>query len=435
MNTIATTGRLAILAGLLLTGTMVPAPALAQEELTVLGAEVHLNNMRALAQWQGGVDNLAEFEAGNSAKVTYVTGTTTSLQESLTRLGALDKTAEDVIYVNQLDANSRLTSYLEPLDQVLAAGTVAGFPEQWPAGVVASASFDGKLYLLPLRCGTFTLWYNDRIFSELGISAPPRTPDELYEIAKKGTFTRPNGEQVFGFAPRGDKWSLTEDMTVMARMFGGDLITQDFKVVLNQAPAVAAIKLLQRMYQEGIMPPNWAALDGSAQAEMFRSERLSMVIGGANYDGQYNKAQDSKIAGHAVPAHLPLVAELQTPAKPFSESVIWYWGVGVLHGADNQALANKFVQHIATAPVQQELAANGNGPCTTDVLADLAKTSPGMKLAQDIFAVSRPTIPAHPNMNQVRDLMGETIQNIVVNGLDAQAELDAVARRIERLLN
>ena len=38
-------------------------------------------------------------------------------------------------------------------------------------------------------------------------------------------------------------------------------------------------------------------------------------------------------------------------------------------------------------------------------------------------------------MNQVRDLMGEAIQNIVVNGLDAQTELDAVARRIERLLN
>jgi multiple sugar transport system substrate-binding protein len=435
MTRTRTRGHLALLAGGLLLGTMLPGAAAAQQDLTVLGLEVHLNNMRALAQWEGGVDNLASFETDNNAKVNYVTGTTNSLQEALTRLGSLDNTAEDIIYVNQLDANSRLTSYLQPLDQVLAPNTVAGFPDQWPAGVVASASFDNKLYLLPLRCGTFTLWYNDRIFSELGIAAPPKTPDELYEIAKKGTFTRPNGEQVFGFSPRGDKWSLTEDMTVMARMFGGDLITQDFKVALNQPPAVAAVKLLQRMYKEGLMPPNWAAIDGSVQAEMFRSERLSMVIGGANYDGQYNKATDSKIAGHAVPAHLPLLAELQTPEKPFSESVIWYWGVGVLHGSTDKDLADKFVQHIASAPVQQELANNGNGPCTTGVLAEMAKTSPGMKLAQDIFAVSRPTIPAHPNMNQVRDLMGEAIQNIVVNGLDAQTELDAVARRIERLLN
>ena len=58
-----------------------------------------------------------------------------------------------------------------------------------------------------------------------------------------------------------------------------------------------------------------------------------------------------------------------------------------------------------------------------------------MKLAQQIFAISRPTVPAHPNMNQVRDIMGETVQNIVVNNLDAQAELDKAAARIKRLLN
>jgi multiple sugar transport system substrate-binding protein len=431
-NTVGRT--LVVLAGLSLGATALPVASLAQQkELTVLGLDVHRDNMRAMGKWQGGVDNLADFEAQNDAKVTYVSGTTTSLQESLARLGSLDKTKEDVIYVNMLDANSRLTSYLAPLDDALAPGAVAGFPDQWSPSVVASAKFNDHLYLLPVRCGTFTLWYDDRIFAERGISGPPKTPEELYEIAKKGTFTQPNGEQVYGFSTRGDKWSLTEDATVMARMFGGDLITQDFKVVINQPPAVAAIKLLQRMYKEGIMPPNWATIDGSAQAEMFRSERLSMVIGGANYDGQYN-TPDAKINGHAVPAHLPLLSELQTPQKPFSESVIWYWGIGILHGATDKELAQKFVQRVASADVQKELAANGNGPCTVGVLSDMAKTSPGMKLAAEIFPVSRPTIPAHPNMNQVRDIMGEAIQNIVVNGLDAQTELDNVARQMQRLL-
>ena len=74
------------------------------------------------------------------------------------------------------------------------------------------------------------------------------------------------------------------------------------------------------------------------------------------------------------------------------------------------------------------------GPCTKAVLAEMGKKSPGLKLAEEIFAVSRPTIPAHPNMNQVRDLMGEAFQDIVVNGLDAQSELDRVAQRIKRLL-
>jgi multiple sugar transport system substrate-binding protein len=406
-----------------------------EKDLTVLGLEVHLNNMRGLGFAKGGYDNLADFEKSENAKVTYVTGTTTSLQEALTRLGTLSSTKEDVIYVNQLDANKRLTTYLAPLTPDVTTRKIEGFPDRWPAGVIASATFDGKLYLLPLRCGTFTLWYNDRIFSDLGIAGPPTTPDELYEIAKKGTFTRPNGEKVFGFLPRGDKWSLTEDMTVLARMYGGDLISQDFDVGFNKPPAVAAVKLLQRMYKEGLMPPNWTSIDGNSQAEFFRSERVTMVIGGANYDSQYNKTGDSKIAGHAIPAHMPLIAELKTPQVSYSPSTIWYWGVGVLAGSQNKPLAYDFVEHIAEPKAQAELAANGNGPCTSDVLAEMAKTSPGMKLAQQIFAISRPTVPAHPNMNQVRDIMGETVQNIVVNNLDAQAELDKAAARIKRLLN
>lgn len=412
-----------------------PVRAADPEELTVMGLEVHLNNMRARGFAAGGVDNLADFEKGHNAKVEYITGTTTSLQEALQRLGPLQNTKEDVIYVNQLDANKRLTNFLAPLTPTFTDRHVQGFPDKWPAGVVASATFGDKLYLLPIRCGTFTLWYNDRIFKELGISGPPTTPEELYEIAKKATFTRPNGEQVFGFSPRGDKWSLTEDMTVLARMYGGDLITQDFDVTINQPPAVKAVQLLQRMYKEGIMPPNWASVDGSALAELFRNERAAIVIGGANYDSQYNKTGESKVAGHAIPAHMPLVAELKTPEVSYSPSTIWYWGVGIFNGASDKDLAYDFVEHIAEPQVQKELAVNGNGPCTTDVLAELAKTSPGMKLAEEIFAISRPTIPAHPNMNQVRDLMGETIQNIVVNGLDAQSELDRAAERIKRLLS
>ena len=426
-----------VFAAALMLGTAVGTAALAQDgskELTVMGLEVHLNNLRARGFAKGGIDNLADFEQSTGSKVEFITGTTNSLQEALQRLGPLSETKEDVIYVNQLDANSRITKFLSPLTPEVTSRSIEGLPDQWPAGVVASATFDDKLYLLPLRCGTFILWYNDRIFGELGISAPPKTPEELYDIAKKGTFTRPNGEQVYGFSPRGDKWSLTEDMTVLARMYGGDLIAQDFDVALNKPPAVAAVTLLQKMYREHIMPPNWATLDGNAQAELFRSERVSMVIGGANYDGQYNKQADSKIAGHAIPAHLPLVAALKTDKVDFSPSVIWYWGVGVLNGSTNKGLAYDFVAHIAEPQVQRELAINGNGPCTKAVLAEMGKKSPGLKLAEEIFAVSRPTIPAHPNMNQVRDLMGEAFQDIVVNGLDAQSELDRVAQRIKRLL-
>jgi multiple sugar transport system substrate-binding protein len=408
--------------------------ALAQESkpLTVLGLDVHQSNLRALGFAKGGVDTLLPFEKATNSKVVFSTGTTTSLQESLQRLGTLSSTTEDVIYVNQLDTNARVKSFLAPLTPYAAKKPLPGFPQQWPAGVIAAATIDGNLYTLPIRCGTFTLWYNDSVFADKGI-AVPRTPEELYAAAKAGTFTRPNGEKVFGFSSRGDKWGITEDLAVLSRMYGGDLVTPKMEVVINQPGATKAVELLTRMYAEGLMPPNWTSIDGSSLIQLVRDERVTLSLGGANYGPQFNNGQ-GKISGHAKPAHMPLAKELWTDKITYSPSVIWFWGVSILKGSANKDLAYDFIAHVAKPDVQLDMAKNGNGSCLLDILEARAVDDPGMKLSLDIFKISWPPIPSHPRMNQVRDLIGETIQNIVVNKLEAKPELDRLAQRIKRIL-
>ena len=56
-----------------------------------------------------------------------------------------------------------------------------------------------------------------------------------------------------------------------------------------------------------------------------------------------------------------------------------------------------------------------------------------MQIQAEIFSVSRGPLPANPNINQIRDILGETIQNIVVKDLDTQSELDDLAKRMTRL--
>lgn len=424
-----------LVAGLMAGVAMSPGTAAAQDEptLTVMGLGVHMDNLRATGTAEGGVDSVAPFEAETGASVSFITGTTNSLQEALVRLGPLNRTIEDVIYLTDYEADERLAGFLAPLTPAVESG-IPGYPEQWSAGALDALTFDDHLHALPMRCGTFIMWYNDLIFDEVGLSGAPTTPEELHEFARQATFTRPNGEQVFGFLPRGDKWSLPQDLTVLARMFGGDLITMDLEVVINEPPAVATIQMLQDMYREGILPPNWTSINGAAQIDLFRTGRASMSLGGANYAVQYG-GEDSLVAGHAVPAHLPLVEELQTDEVPFSPSVIWYWAIGVLAGSENKDLAYDFISHIAAPDVQIEMARNGNSACTEEVLAWQAENDPAMRVAQEIFAVTRPTVPAHPNMVQIRDLIGEAVQDIVVSDLDVQASLDQLAQRIGRLLN
>lgn len=425
------------LASLLMACTLLTAnalPAFAQEkELLVMGLEVHQNNLRAMGFAEGGVDALKPFEDKTGVKVVFNLGTGTALEEGLQRVGTLGQSQEDLIYVPQLSASPRIKAFLEPLDGYLGAEAIAGFPDQWSPGVVNAASVDGQLYLLPVRCGTFTLWSNSEMLKARDIAAPPTTPEELYAAAKALTYTKDTGEQVFGFSSRGDKFAQSEDLAILARMFGGDLVDADGKVVINGPGVVKAVELLRQMFVEGIMPPNWASLDGGAVNQMFRDERLGMVFGGGNYGSQL-QGGGALVSGKAVPSYPPLEESLKTADLSYSRSVLWFWGIGMFKGSTDKELAYDLIRHIGEPVVQQEMANNGNAPCTADVLARAAASDEGMRIAADIMKVSAPPLPAHPRINQVRDLLGIAVQDIVANGAPAEATLDKLAADMTAIL-
>jgi len=424
----------AIALGTLAVFANAPANAQAQNrEVTIMGLDVHLNNLRAQGFAKGGVDTLADFER-DVAKVKFNVGTTNVLQEGLQRIGPLSRSEEDLIFVNFADANVRLRNFLQPLNDYVAKEPIPNFPQAWSPGMVAASTLGNQLYMVPFRCGTFTLWSNSENAKTAGVTGVPKTPEELYEQAKAGTFTRANGEKVFGFGLRGDKWSLNEDYAMAVRMFGGDLVTPDLKVVLNEAGSVKAAELLRRMYVEGIIPPNWATLDGSSLIQLFREGRVTMAFGASSWGAQF-EGGESKVKGITFPSHVPLSRDLWTDKVSYSPSIVWFWGIGMFKGATDKDIGYQLIRHMMKPDVQREVAKNGNGPCTADVFAEMAKTQPVMKIAQDIFAISRTPLPAHPRMGQVRDLIGETLQNIVVNGAPAKAELDKAAAQIRGMLD
>jgi multiple sugar transport system substrate-binding protein len=67
----------------------------------------------------------------------------------------------------------------------------------WPAGIVSAASVGGTLYGIPNEIDVYALNYNKALFSEGGISAPPKTWDELKDAAAKLT-KKDAGQQGFG---------------------------------------------------------------------------------------------------------------------------------------------------------------------------------------------------------------------------------------------
>lgn len=406
-----------------------------REQLIVIGHRVH----QAVATGEEGKGRnlIKAFEKKHNVDVIYQTYPVPKIHEKFYRLGPLKSCVEDIIHLNQvLHMKDKMISFLESLDPYLETKPIDGFPEEWAPSMVEAGMAEESHYLIPIRAGNWALWYNKKIFDERGIASPPKTAEEFYEIAKKITFERPTGEKVFGWTCRGVMGHAADMLTIMARIWGGDLITSDFKVTINEAPVIEALKLLRRMYQEGIMPPDWPTFAYAENTRIFMEGRAAMGLFASNYHSTFNDLATSKIAGNAVSTLLPLSRELVTSERDFSVGAAWYWSQGILKGSQRKDLAWEYLRFLASSESHLNMAWSGNPPPRIDVLQhpEYSKMNPGAWIDVKVAPYTRPSLPVFPNLTQVIDIVGEHMHNVIVYGKSPQEEMDKAAEKIKPLL-
>jgi multiple sugar transport system substrate-binding protein len=132
---------------------------------------------------------------------------------------------------------------VEPIDDYLTAADKADI---LPNVLDVTRLKDGKAYAWPLWVVPMGMYLNKDVFAEANVPLPPKdwTWDQFVETAKKLTFKRANGEQVYGFSGFVDPgvvntWGLWMNQDPSVRP-----ITQDGKYGFNSPEAYAA---LQRM--------------------------------------------------------------------------------------------------------------------------------------------------------------------------------------------
>ena len=79
----------------------------------------------------------------------------------------------------------------------------------FPATVKQYTEYQGKRCAMPVLADAYGLYYNRKMFAEAGLSGPPKTLDELSDMAKKLTKRSADGTiQVAGFLP---EWGFYEN--------------------------------------------------------------------------------------------------------------------------------------------------------------------------------------------------------------------------------
>ncbi|WP_353643208.1 extracellular solute-binding protein [Mesorhizobium sp. WSM2239] len=197
----------------------------------------------------------------------------------------------------------------------------------WPAGIVSAASVGGTLYGIPNEIDVYALNYNKALFAEAGISAPPKTWDELKDAAAKLT-KKDASQQGFGMI---NSWAagVVHPFSSLLVSNGGDLVV-DGKPVLDSKAAGETFQLYEALIKAGVTDPAMGTADANTTGpflDNFVSGKTGMIIMANWWESALKAGMGEKFSDIAT-APIPV-----GPSGDKSRSISYSWMTVVNAGA------------------------------------------------------------------------------------------------------
>ena len=142
----------------------------------------------------------------------------------------------------------------------------------------------GKRWALPMLADTYGLFVNEAQLSGLGVSAPPRTTDELADLARRLTTRNPDGSlRVVGFNPMIGFYE--NSIAILGQMFGARWSDDAGRSTIASDPAWARMLTWQKALVDWYGHADLVAFEAAAGREFtpnnaFHAGRLAMCLDG-----------------------------------------------------------------------------------------------------------------------------------------------------------
>jgi multiple sugar transport system substrate-binding protein len=284
-------------------------------------------------------------------------------------------------------------------------------------GPMATNTYKGKYYGLPLDTNTQIFVYNPDYLKDAGMSAPPKTFEEFKKytqaIAAKGKKS---------FAPQSNNpwatlplfWSL-----------GGKVTNDDFTKstgFLNSDDSVAALQSILDLQKAGAFagthlgeqPGTW---------EGFKSGDYGAIQDGPWFFAIMGNELKDKMVGAPVPA-----------GKGGSISVVGGENIVMFKASKNKDAAWKFMQFMLSDEAQTAMAKTGQMPVTKS-----ASNSPVMKETSYYanyvtqLQTAKPRTPV-ANWSKIEKVLNDSFEMVLRGESTPKAALDNAAKEIDTLL-
>ncbi|MFC1414417.1 extracellular solute-binding protein [Streptacidiphilus sp. N1-12] len=364
---------------------------------------------------------VADFEKANpTIKVTYVNvpfaDAQTKFQTAAGSKGAPDVLRSDVGWT----PGFAKAGYLLPLDGTPAAADSAKFEPQ----LITQASFNGKLYGVPLVTDTLGLMYNKALFAKAGITKAPATWDEL----KADSALVKQKDAVDGF----DFNAASYYAMPFLYGEGTDLVdASSQKITVNSAAAVKGINTIKDL----LASPGVGKLDTTANAyanmmDRFNSGKVAMIIQGPWETTNVYKGSAFTDTANLGVAAVPAGSTGKAGAPIGGHNLVAYAGSDAAH----QAASEKFIAFMTSAASQVTIATkNATLPTRSDAYTAAVTANPGIAAFQSILSAGVPRPPL-AEYSSVYGLFNTDLLKILAGQESTQSGLDNVSVATKKLI-
>jgi multiple sugar transport system substrate-binding protein len=314
----------------------------AQQSITVIFPKHEADLSGAFAA------RVREFEAASKIKVNLIQMGWDDVNNKLTAEMASGGGSYDVVEFDNGNVAAWLgAGWVEPLDAYMPKGYTNGMI---PGFVDLFSGADGKVYGIVWNNDTRFFFYNAGMLKKAGITAPPKTWDELITQSKT---LMSKGLTKYGMAGFWKaEWPLANEFHFWIYTYGGTIVDKQGNILFNKDPSsLAAVKEMQKMLKEGIMDPASLTYDQEAVNNIFLKGETAFLNQGI--PGIMAYAQDtsrSKVVDQIKIAPVPGGKAGMSAALTLPEAY------AIAKGSRNKANAWKFIEYMTSRETNKKLA-------------------------------------------------------------------------------
>lgn len=289
----------------------------------------------------------------------------------------------------------------------------------------STVSWNNKLWGMPWILDTKYLYYNKAMLAKAGITAPPKT---WQQVAEQSQILKEKGIVKY---PLVWSWSQAEalvcDYTTLVSAFGGQFY-QNGKLNFSDAGSVKAVDYMKTSLDKGITNPNSREYLEEDVRKVFSNGDAAFAL---NWTYMYNLANDpkqSKVAGEV--GIVPAPAEKPGAVAAMNGSM----GLGVMQTSSHPDQSWQYIRYLTSQPVQDKYAR---------LSLPIWKSSyddPAVQKGQEaLIAAAKPALnvmlmrPITADYSRLSNTLQQQLQQVLQGQKTPEVAMTAVTKSAQRL--